>query len=116
MWIRFRSASSSCSRRLRDDIEAEVEEVPEDRLEVEALGPADLGVLRRDEARQVDDEVGLERRVLEEVRHHHPRVGVLLELQLDSHVVGGHVPDVEQGRQLAREHDVGDALDERATC
>ena len=97
-------------------LEAEVQEVPEDRLEIEPLGPADLGVLGRDEARQVDGEVGLQRRVLEEVRHHHLRVGVLLHLERDAHVVGGHVLDVEQRRQLARQHHVGDALDQRATC
>ena len=81
---------------LGHDLEPEVQEVPEDRLEVEALRPSDFGVLGRDEARQVDDEVGLERRVLEQVRHHHPRIGVPLQLELDPHVVGRHVPDVER--------------------
>ena len=101
---------------LGDDLEPEVQEVPEDRVQVEPLGPADLGVLGRNEARQVDDEVGLERRVLEEIRHHHLRVGVLLQLERDPHVVGRHVLDVEERRQLAAQHDVGDALDERRTC
>ena len=98
---------------LRHDLEAEVEEVPEDGLEVEALRPADFGVLGRDQARQVDDEVRLERRVLEQIRHHHPRIGVPLQLELDPHVVGRHVADVEQRRQLARQHDVGDPFDQR---
>ena len=39
-----------------DDFEAEVEEVPEHLLEVEPLGAADLGVLGRHEAGQVDGE------------------------------------------------------------
>ena len=65
---------------LRHDLQAEVEEVPEHLLQIEALGPADFGVLGRHEARQVDGEVGLQRRVLEEVRHHLLLVGVLLQL------------------------------------
>ena len=36
------SASSSCSRRARDDVEPEMEEVPENRLQIEALRPARL--------------------------------------------------------------------------
>ena len=51
MWMRFLSAASSCSRPLGDDLEPEVEEVPEDLLEIEPLGPADLRVLRRDRGR-----------------------------------------------------------------
>ena len=86
---------------LGDDFEPEVEEVPEDGVEVEPLGPADLGILRRDQAREVDDEAGLQRRVLEEIRHHHLLVGVLLQLERDPHVVGRHVLDVEERRQLA---------------
>ena len=35
----------------RDDVEPEVQEVPEDRVEIEPLGPPDLGVLGRNEAR-----------------------------------------------------------------
>ena len=76
----------------RHHFEAEVQEVPEDRLEVEPLGLAELGVLRRHEAGEVHREGGLERRVLAQVRHHHLLVGVLLQLQLDPHIVGRHVP------------------------
>ena len=95
------------------DLEAEVQEVPEDRLEIEPLGAADFRVLGRNQARQVDDDVGLERRVLEEIRHHHLGIGVPLQLQRNPHIVGGDVLDVEQRRQLARQHDLGDPLDER---
>ena len=35
----------------RDDVEPEVQEVPEHRLQIEALRPADLGVLGRDRGR-----------------------------------------------------------------
>ena len=55
--------------------EAEVEEVPEHLLEVEPLGPADLGVLGRHQARHVDGERRLQRRVLEQIRHHQVVVG-----------------------------------------
>ena len=95
------------------DLEPEVQELPEDLVQLEPLGLADERVLGRHQARQVDREVRLERRVLVEIRHHHPLVGVALELQRDPHVVGRQVLDVEQVRQLARERDVGDALDER---
>ena len=71
------------------------------------------GILGRHEARQVHREGRLERRVLVEIRHHHLRVGVALQLQRNPHVVGRQVPDVDEVRQLARERDVGDALDER---
>ena len=82
-------------------------------MEIEALGTADVGVLGRHEARQVDREVRLQRRVLEEVRHHHLLVGVLLQLERDPHVVGRQILHVEEVRQLAAERDVGDPLDER---
>ena len=82
-------------------LEPEMEEVPEDLLDVEPLGPADFGILGRDQAGQVDREVDLERRVLEEVRHDHLLVGVLLHLDRDAHVFGRQVLHVEQRRQLA---------------
>ncbi len=88
-----------------------MEEVPENRLEIEPFGLADLGVLGRHETGEVHRERGLERRVLAQVRHHHLLVGVLLQLQLDPHIVGRHVLDVEERRQLAADHDLGDALD-----
>src|SRR5690606_19010961 len=39
-------------------------------------------------------------------------VGVLLDGELDAHVFGGDVLDVEQQRHLARQRDLGDALDQ----
>ncbi len=84
-----------------DDLEAEVQEVPEDLVQLEPLGPADRGILGRHQARQVDREGGLERRVLVEIRHHHLLVGVALQLQRDPHVVGRQVLDVDEVRQLA---------------
>src|SRR5213075_2531632 len=54
---------------LRHDFEPEMQEMPEYLLETEPLGPADLGVVGRDEAGQVDVEVRLQQRVLEEERH-----------------------------------------------
>ena len=97
---------------LRDDLEPEVQVVPEERMEVESLGPTDLGIFRRDQAGQVDREAGLQRRVLAQVGHHLLVVGVPLELQRDAHIVGREILDVEQGRQLPREHDVGNPLDQ----
>ncbi len=96
----------------RHDLEPEVQEVPEDLLEIEPLGAADLGVLGRNQAGQVDGEVDLQRRVLEEVRHDHLLVGVLLHLDRDADVLGRQILDVEELRQLAAEDDLGDPLDE----
>ena len=112
MWIRFSQRGQFVFEPPGHDIQAEVQEVPQDGLEVQPLRPADLRVLRRDQARQVDREGGLQRRVLRQVRHHHLLVGVLLHLQLDPHVVGRHVAHVEQRRQLAAQHHVGDPLDQ----
>ena len=93
-----------------DHVQAEVEKVPEHLLQIEPLGPADLGVLGGHQARQVHREGGLERGVLEEVSHHQVLVRARLQLQLDPHVVGGEIPDVHQVRHLAAEDDVADLL------
>ena len=93
-------------------LEAEMEEVPEDLLEVEPLGPAELGVLGRDQAGQVDGKIELQRGVLEEIRHDHLLVGVFLHFDGDAHVLGRQVLDVEQLRQLAGDDDVRDLLDQ----
>ena len=85
----------------------------QDRFQIETLGPADFGVLGRNQARQIDDDVGLERGVLEEIRHHHLWVGVALQLQCNPHIVRGDVLDVEERRQLAGEDDVSNPLDQR---
>ncbi len=95
-----------------DDVEAKMEEVPEDLLQIEPLGTADLRILRRDQARQVHREVDLQRRVLEEIRHDHLLVGVLLHLERDAHVLRREILHVEELRQLAAQHDLGDPLDE----
>ena len=108
-WIRRAKRRLLVLEPARHDLEAEVQEVPEQRLEVQALGAADLRLFGRDEAGQVDGEVGLERRVLEQIRQHHPLVGVPLELERDPHVVGRQVLHVEQRRQLPPEHDLADA-------
>jgi hypothetical protein len=70
-----------------DDLEPEVQEVPQHRVEIEPLGAADVRRLGRDQARQVDDEAVLQRGVLEEIRHDHLLVGVLLQLERDAHVL-----------------------------
>ena len=81
---------------------AEVEEVPEDRRAGRgARGPGDLaGSSGRHEAGEVDLHVRGERRVLVQVRHDQLRVGALLDLEHDAHLVGRLVAHVEQRRQL----------------
>ena len=83
------------------DLEAEMQEVPENRLEIEPLGASDFSVLSGNQARQVDDDVGLERRVLEQIRHHHLGIGVPLQLQRNPHIVRRDVLDVEEWRKLS---------------
>jgi hypothetical protein len=51
--------------------------------------------------------------VFPQVRHHQLRIDVALQRQLDSHVVCGHVLDVDERRQLAREDDLGDPFHQR---
>ena len=50
--------------------------------------------------------------MLEEIRHHQVLVGARLQLELNPHVVGRQILDVDQMRHLAAEDDVADALDE----
>jgi hypothetical protein len=95
-----------------DDLQAEVEEVPEHLFEIEALRAADLGVFGRHQARHVDGERRLQRGVLEEVRHHEVVVGAGLQFELDADIVGRDVLDVDQVRHLAAQHDVADLLDQ----
>ncbi len=89
-----------------------MQEVPEHRAEIEALGAPHVRVLGRDQARHVDGEVRLERRVLEEVGEHLLLFGLFLELELDADVVGRDVLHVDEQRHLARERYFRDALDE----
>ena len=99
---------------LGDDLEAEVEEVEEHLVEVQPLRTADFRVVvGGHQAREVDDEAGLQRRVLEEVRHDHLLVGVLLQLERDADVLGREVLDVHERRQLAAQRDIRDPLHER---
>ena len=94
------------------DLHAEVQEVPQHRLQIEAFGPADVLLLGRNQTGEVDAEAHLERRVPAQVRHDERLVGVPLDLEFDADVVGAHVAHVEQRRQLARDHQVGDARDQ----
>ena len=98
---------------LGDDLEPEMKEVPENRMQIEPFRAADLGILSRDETGQIDDEAGLERRVLEEIRHHHLLVGVFLQLERDAHVVGRDVLHIEKRRETPAGGDITNSLDER---
>ena len=98
----------------RDDVEAEVQEVPEDLVQIHPLRPAHVDVaFGRLEAGQVHHEAGLQHRVLEQVGHHHLLVGVLLQLEKDADVVCRDVLDVDERRQLAAGGDLADLLDQR---
>ena len=68
--------------------QTEVEKVPEDVVQAQAIGFADRRVFGRDQARKIDWEVGLQRRMFEQVRHHHPFVGIAFNLQRNPHIVG----------------------------
>ena len=92
------------------DFEPEVQEVPKNLLQIEALGATDLRVFRRDEAGEVDGEGDLQRGVFEEVRHDHLLIGVLLQLERDSDVLGREVLHIQELGQLSTEDDFGDSF------
>ena len=97
-----------------DDVEAEVEEVPEDlRADRAASAGRPRRSLGRLEAGEVHHEVGLQQRVLEQVGHHHLLVGVLLQLEHDPDVVCRHVLDVERAAAACGWRDLADLLDQR---
>ena len=112
MWMRLLQLLELVLQAVGHHFQAEVEEVPEHLLEIEPLGAADLGVLGRHQARHVHGERRLQRRVLEQIRHHEVVVGAGLQVELDPHVVGRHVAHVDEMRHLAAEHDVADLLDQ----
>ena len=100
-----------------DDVEPEVQEVPEDLLQVQPLGPADLRVLRRDEAGQVDGDVGLQRRVL--ARDTPSPASGSASFLISSSMRTSSVETSRtstSGGSLRPMHDLGDALDQRAPC
>ena len=70
------SASSSCSSRLVTTSSRKCRKCQSIAWRSSRSGRPTSGVLGRNQAGQVDDEAGLERRVLEQVRHHHLLVRV----------------------------------------
>ena len=94
-----------------DRLEAEIEEVPQDRLEAQPLW-LQLAVGGRHQTGHVVGEALLEGGVFVEVRHHHLRVGVGLDIQGDAQPVFGvgFVGQPGQLRQLARVDDLADAV------
>ena len=95
-----------------DHFQPEVEKMPEDRFQIEPLGPSHLGIFGRNQARQVHRKGDLHRSVLVEIRHHHLFVGVLLHLDGDAHVLGRDVLDVDELRQLPLLDHLADLRDE----
>ena len=83
-----------------DDVQTEVQEVPQRLLQRHAAWRADLRILRRRQARQVDVEVVLQRRVLEQIRQDFVFVRALLQRQVDADIFGRKVADVGDQRQF----------------
>ena len=110
--MRLFSAASSCSSRLVTTSRRKWRKCQRICFRSRRSGRPTSGFCSGHEAGEVHREVDLQRRVLEEVRHDHLLVGVLLHLEGDAHVLGREVLHVEQLRQLAAEDDVGDAFDE----
>ena len=96
-----------------DDLEPEVEELLEDRLQIEPRRDRDLGPLGRQQAGEIDAVVDLERRVLEQIGQRRIGVGSRLELEQDPDVVGAQVLDVRQLRDLPLGDQLADPLDQR---
>ncbi len=91
----------------------EVEELLEDRLQVEPRGNGHLGTLGRQQARQVDVVIDLQRRVLEQVGKSGVGVRAGADLEHDPDVVGAQVFHVGQLRHLALADQFADPLDQR---
>ena len=97
---------------LRDDVEAEVEEVPEHGAEIRGAGAADVGFSVGTRHVRFTAKFVWSGVFFEEVREHLLLVGLLLQLELDANVVRRDVLHVEEERHLPLHDDVGDALDE----
>ena len=112
MWIRFFSAASSCSSRRVTTSSRKCRKCQRICFRSSRSGRPTSGFSVGIRQVRLTAKFNLQRRVLEEVRHDHLLVGVLLHLEGDAHVLGRQVLHVEQLRQLAAEHDVGDPLDQ----
>ena len=110
MWIRLSRFSSSCCSRRVTTSSRKSRKCCEDALEVEPVGDGHLGPLGRQQAGQVDVEVGLERRVLEQVGQRRVGVRAGAQLQRDPDVVGAQVLDVRQLRHLPLADQLADPL------
>ena len=95
-----------------DHIEPEIEEVAAEIAQRQARRLADARRLGRHQRGQVDVEVDLQIRVLEDVRHHRFRRGVRLDLDDDAHGVGRFVAHVGGLRQAPADDVRGDLLDD----
>ena len=91
-------------------VHPEVEELLEDRLEIEPAGHGHLGPRGRQQAGQVDVVVDLERRVLVQVGQGRVGTGARAQLQDDPDVVGTEVLDVDQLRHLPLADQLADPL------
>src|SRR5690606_33444016 len=97
-----------------DHDEAEIDEVREERLQVEArrCAGSSRANLDRNEARHIDVEVRLQRGVAEEVRHDLLGVGIALELENDPDLLRRLIADVDDHGHLASEDEIADRADE----
>ena len=95
-----------------DDFQPKIEELLEDRLQIEPGGDCDFGPLCRQQAREIDAVVDLKRRVLVKIRQGRVGVGSGPELEQDPDVVGAQILDVRQLRDLPLGDQLADPLDQ----
>ena len=98
----------------RDDIEAEVQKMMQDRRQINLLRRRHLRVIGRDEAGQVDVEAGLQGRMLEQIGHRGLGAGAAFEFEHHTHHVGRFVADVGKLRHPVSGDVFGDFLDQIA--
>ena len=96
-----------------DDVEPELQEVPEHLVQIEPLGPADLGFSVGTRQVRLTGTVVCSGVCFQRYAITSFGIDVALQRQLDAHVVGRDVLHVDERRQLARQDHLGDALDER---
>ncbi len=92
----------------RDHVQTKVQEVPQYFLEPQPIGRADFRILRRHQARHVDVKVLLKVGVFVQIGQHFVLVGVFLQQQIDTNLVGRKIADFLYQRQLAGKNDFAD--------
>ena len=96
------------------DLVAKLDEVEQDLPQIEPgwLAPIGVNIRGWNQAGQVDVEIVLQVRVLEQIGHHHIRIGALLHLEHDTNISGRLIPNVINLGDLAGSDQVANSPDQ----